>query len=72
MSDRWTEKYNNLPDDVRLITSITNAQMRINQLLSERARVKRFYLAHIREIDSHIKNIRRWIEDNDKGDEVTA
>ena len=58
---KWSDEYNKLPYEVRVIGSMTETEMRINQLLMEKKRVQKFYRAHIQEIDGHIANLRHWL-----------
>ena len=62
MTDKWTEKWNALPYEIRHIGSMVESQMRINQLEMEKNRLKRAYQRSVREANAHIKNLRRWIE----------
>lgn len=58
----WSNEFNKLPKKIRMIGSMTETEMRINQLLMEKKRVQKFYRAHIREIDEHIANLRHWLK----------
>lgn len=60
MSDatEWTDKWNELPLHIRKIGSKCETAMRINQLLIEKERVKKYYRRHIAEIDAHISDLK--------------
>lgn len=46
MESKWSQKWNELPFEVRTIASKCEQQMRINQLVMERDRVKKYYQRH--------------------------
>ena len=58
----WADKWNALPFEIRCIGAMTDIELRINQLLVERARTEKHYRAHIKEIDAHIKHLRQELE----------
>ncbi len=55
-----TEKFNALPEDVRLICCESSRWTNINYLEREKARLKERYTQSIREINAHIKNIKSY------------
>ena len=57
MASDWSAKWNALPDDVRRIGSMVEAQMRIQQLGMELDRLKSRYRQSVREVKSHIANL---------------
>lgn len=58
----WSKEWNAMPYETRLICAKVESQMRINQLVMERDRVKRYYKRHIADINSHIANLKRALE----------
>ena len=64
--NKWSDAWNELPPETRHIGAMTEAEMRIQQLLFEKARLKKHYLASVAEVDAHIKSLREWIASNDR------
>jgi len=58
---KWSDRWNELPYEIRHIGSMTDAELRINQLLIEKARLKKRYTQSCDEINAHIKNLRDWL-----------
>ena len=58
---KWSDKWNRLPEETRLIGAMCSTEQRINQLEVEKARLKKRYLESVREINSHIKNLKHWL-----------
>lgn len=63
----WTEEYNALPHEVRIIGSAMDSRTRINQLKMEKMRLKLRYIQSLKEVNDHIKNLEKWIQDLEKG-----
>jgi predicted patatin/cPLA2 family phospholipase len=61
--NEWSEKWNALPLEIRLIGSKCETQMRINQLEMEKKRLKQRYLQSIKEVNEHIANLRHYLEE---------
>jgi septation ring formation regulator EzrA len=59
----YTNDYNKLPMDVRVLAGMVITETQINQLLREKNRLRRSYKRNMAEIDAHIKGLR---EDLDK------
>ena len=59
---KWADRFNELPDDMRLIAAMNEAQMRVNQLLMERDRLQKRYRQSVREVNAHIKSILKWMD----------
>jgi phage host-nuclease inhibitor protein Gam len=59
----WSDKWNAMPYDIRHIGSMCETEMRINQLMMEKARLKKRYLQSIKEVDEHIKNLKQFLKD---------
>ena len=62
---KWSERWNELPEEIRRIGSITEAEMRINQLKAEKARLEKSYRRNIDEINNHIANLEKFIKRED-------
>ena len=64
----WSEEFNKLPKEIRLIGSALQAQTRIQHLRFEKERLKQRYFDSCREIAEHKKNIEKWLVsiDNDQ------
>ena len=63
---KWSDRFNELPIEVRHIVSMVESEMRINQLEAEKLRLKRSYDRNLKEINQHIANLKRWIETEGK------
>jgi hypothetical protein len=61
VSSKWSDAWNELTPEVRHIGAMAEAEMRIQQLLLEKARLKKHYLNSVAEVDAHIRNLREWI-----------
>ena len=65
---RWSEKWNAMPKEIRLIGTMVETEMRINQLLMEKDRLKTRYCQSIKEVNDHIKNLKQRLrKDNGYG-----
>jgi len=65
--NEWSERWNALPIEIRLIGSKVEAQMRINQLQMERDRLQKRYAQSCKEVNEHIANLRSYLsEDTDE------
>lgn len=62
----WTDKWNALPYEVRHIGSMREAEMRINQLLMEKGRIKKRYDQSMKEVNDHIRSLKKWIQEGGK------
>ncbi len=58
----FSDEYNNLPADVRVITGRVYAQVRIQQLLFERDRLVSRHSKSLREVDEHIKTLQSHLD----------
>ena len=67
----WNKKYNDLPNDIRVIVSAISCKLRIQHLNFEKDRVKKRYIQSIKEINSHIKNCENALIDLEKNYEKT-
>jgi len=63
---KWSDKFNDLPIEIRHIGSMCEAEMRINQLKIEKSRLKKRYNKSVSEVNAHIKNLEKWIETEGK------
>jgi len=63
MKKNWTEKFNSLSPEIRKIGSASEAQLRIQHLNLEKDRLKKRYTQSVAEINSHIKNCEKWLND---------
>jgi len=66
MQTNWVEKFNALSPEIRKIGSASEAQLRIQHLNFEKARLKSRYSQSLAEINSHIKNCEKWLSDLEK------
>lgn len=66
---KWSDRFNELPIEVRHIVSMVESEMRINQLEAEKLRLKRSYDRNLKEINQHIANLKRWIEKGEAANE---
>ena len=66
---KWSDRFNELPIEVRHIASMVESEMRINQLEAEKLRLKRSYDRNVKEINQHIANLKRWIEKGEAANE---
>ena len=57
MSEKWNDTYNDLPFEIRQITSKVLIRTQINQLLHEKDRLKRSYQRNLKEINEHLDNL---------------
>lgn len=62
----WSEKYNALPIEVRIIGSAMESKMRIQQLRAEKHRLAAAYRRSMKEINDHIKNCQEHLSRLDK------
>lgn len=66
MEKNWTEKFNSLSPEIRKIGCASEAQLRIQHLNFEKARLKKRYNKSVAEINDHIKECERWLKDLEK------
>ena len=57
MSEKWNDIYNDLPFEIRKITSKVLIRTQITQLLHEKDRLRRSYRRNLKEINDHIDNL---------------
>lgn len=58
-------RFNALPREIRKILAATEAEMRIQQLKMEKARLNKNYRRHCNEINAHIKNLERYLKERE-------
>lgn len=61
MKTNWSEKFNKLSPEIRKIGCASEAQLRIQHLNFEKARLKTRYQSSIDEINRHIKNCEKHL-----------
>jgi len=64
--NKWSDKFNALPRDIRDIGYMCQTEMRINQLEMEKTRLIMRHHQSLNEINEHIKNLKQWIKDHEK------
>jgi len=64
--NKWSDKFNALPRDIRDIGCMCQTEMRINQLEMEKTRLIMRHHQSLNEINEHIKNLKQWIKDHEK------
>ena len=63
MKTGWSEQYNRLPFETRIICSAVLMENQILQLVKEKRRLEKHYHASLLEINEHIDNIRRSLKE---------
>jgi len=63
---KWSDKFNALPKDIRYIGSMLEAELRIQHLKFELARLKKQYQQSCAEIKSHIARCENRLRTEDK------
>lgn len=66
----WTEKYNELPDDIRKIANAVSCKDNIQYLNIEKARLIKRHKQSLAEINDHIKNHESWYREHFKQEEL--
>ena len=56
----WSDKFNALPKDVRIIACAINGETHIRQIQSTKQKLIRAHKRHIAELNEQIKNIEAW------------
>ena len=67
MSREWSDKFNALPKEIRLIGAMCQTEMRIQQLGMEKARLVIRHSQSMKEINAHIKNLEDWLKNEGRG-----
>lgn len=62
----WSEIFNNLSPEIRLIGCAMEAQLRIQHLKFEKDRLKKRYSQSLIEINEHIKNCEQQLKKLEK------
>ena len=57
----WSDKFNDLPHEVRHIAAMVYTEAHIRHLKEEKERLERRYRQSCREINEHIKNLEDWL-----------
>ena len=58
-----------MPESARIIAGRVIAEMRIQQLIREKNRMKKTYDRNLREINSHIKSLEKFLLKGDRFDD---
>ena len=58
----WSKEYNKLPYEARHIAGAVSCQTNIQFLNFEKQRLKKRYQQSLKEINDHIKNLEKWME----------
>ena len=66
---RNSKAYNIMPESARIIAGRVITEMRIQQLNMEKARLKKSYNRNLREINSHIKSLEKFLLKGDRFDD---
>lgn len=61
---KWPKKWNALPSEVGRIGYMVQAEMRIQQLKMELARLKKRYFQSTKKIKNHIANLEQWLNED--------
>jgi len=68
MSDKWSDRFNALPKDIRTIGAAMEARTRIQHLGFEKDRLKKRYIQSLNEINAHLISCKKWLRELEKGE----